>query len=152
MKSQFVKARAFTVSLCVKLRACVPSLQSCLTRRPYRLQPTRLLSMGFSRPEHWSGLPCSPPGHLSYPGIEPTSPVTPVWQADSLPLSHWGSPRPEPSTSRQVPESKSRRKTGCPHGSKEQTLRLRALSYPSSILCYFALNSVYFSMFQFFHL
>ena len=27
------------------------------------------LSMGFSRQEHWSGLPCSPPGDLPDPGI-----------------------------------------------------------------------------------
>ena len=25
------------------------------------------LSVGFSREEHWSGLPCPPPGSLSYP-------------------------------------------------------------------------------------
>ena len=31
------------------------------------------LSMGFSRPEYWSGLPCSPPGDLPNPGIEPES-------------------------------------------------------------------------------
>ena len=31
------------------------------------------LSMGFSRVDYWSGLPCPPPGDLSYPGIEPTS-------------------------------------------------------------------------------
>ena len=27
---------------------------------------------GFSRPEYWSGLPCSTPGDLPDPGIEPT--------------------------------------------------------------------------------
>ena len=27
------------------------------------------LSMGFSRQEHWSGLPCPPPGDLPNPGI-----------------------------------------------------------------------------------
>ena len=32
-----------------------------------------LLSMGFSRQEYWSGLPCPPPGDLPDPGIEPTS-------------------------------------------------------------------------------
>ena len=31
------------------------------------------LSMGFSRQEYWSGLPCSPPGDLPDPGIKPTS-------------------------------------------------------------------------------
>ena len=29
-----------------------------------------LLSMGFSRQEHWSGLPCPPPGDLPDPGIK----------------------------------------------------------------------------------
>ena len=43
------------------------------------------LSMGFSRQEYWSGLPCPSPGDLPYPGIEPGSPPL---QADSLPLSH----------------------------------------------------------------
>ena len=45
-------------------------------------------SMGFSRQEYWSGLPCSPPGDLPDPGIEP---VASAWQEDSLPLSHQGS-------------------------------------------------------------
>ena len=43
------------------------------------------LSMGFSRQEYWSGLPCPPPGDLPDPGAEPESPVSPVMQADSLP-------------------------------------------------------------------
>ena len=50
------------------------------------------LSMGFSRQEYWSGLPCLPPQDLPHPGIEPTSLTTPALQADSLPLSHWGRP------------------------------------------------------------
>ena len=48
--------------------------------------------MGFSRQEHWSGLPCPPPGDLPNPGIKPTSPVSPALQADSFPLSQ-GSPQ-----------------------------------------------------------
>ena len=47
------------------------------------------LSMGFSRQEYWSGLPCPPPGDLPDRGIKPMSLVSPVLQADSLPLSHW---------------------------------------------------------------
>ena len=47
--------------------------------------------MGFSRQEYWSGLVCPPPWDLSDPGITPASPAVPVLQADSLPLSHWGS-------------------------------------------------------------
>ena len=31
------------------------------------------LSMGFSRQEYWSGLPCPPPGDLPQPGIESAS-------------------------------------------------------------------------------
>ena len=38
--------------------------------------------MEFSRQEYWSGLPCSSPGDLPTPGIEPRSPAL---QADSLP-------------------------------------------------------------------
>ena len=39
-------------------------------------------SKGFSRQEHWSGLPFPSPGSLPEPGIEPGSPAL---QADSLP-------------------------------------------------------------------
>ena len=38
-------------------------------------------SMGFSRPEYWSGLPFPSPGDLPDPGIKPRSPAL---QADSL--------------------------------------------------------------------
>ena len=44
-------------------------------------------SMGFSRQEHWSGLPSPSPGHLSHPGIEHRSPAL---QADSLPTELQG--------------------------------------------------------------
>ena len=44
------------------------------------------LSMGFSRQEYWSGLPCPPPGDLPDPGIKASL------QVDSLPLSHQGNP------------------------------------------------------------
>ena len=47
------------------------------------------LSMGFSRQEYWSGLPCPPPGHLPNPGIEPRYPAL---QADSLPSEPPGKP------------------------------------------------------------
>ena len=41
---------------------------------PTLCQPTRLpLSMGFSGPEYWGGLPFPSPGHLLNPGIEPRS-------------------------------------------------------------------------------
>ena len=47
------------------------------------------LSMGFSRQEHWSGLPFPSPGDLPDPGIEPKSPAL---QADSLPSEPPGKP------------------------------------------------------------
>ena len=49
--------------------------------------------MRFSRQEYWSGLPFPPSGDLRNPGIEPASPADPALQADSLPLSHPGSPK-----------------------------------------------------------
>ena len=36
------------------------------------------LSMGFSRQEYWSGLPCPPPGDLPNPGLKPTSLMSPA--------------------------------------------------------------------------
>ena len=36
------------------------------------------LSVGFSRQEDWSGLPCPPPGDLPDPGIEPLSRTGPA--------------------------------------------------------------------------
>ena len=39
------------------------------------------LSMGFSKQEYWSGLPCPPPGSLPDPGTEPESPASPALQA-----------------------------------------------------------------------
>ena len=46
-------------------------LQSCLSL--CNAMDCAPLSMGFSRQEYWSGLPCPPPGNLPDPGIEPTS-------------------------------------------------------------------------------
>ena len=43
------------------------------------------LSMGISRQECWSGLPCPPPGDFPHPEMEPISPASPALQADSLP-------------------------------------------------------------------
>ena len=39
------------------------------------------LSMGFSRQEHWSGLPFPSPGDIPFPGIEPSFSAL---QVDSL--------------------------------------------------------------------
>ena len=37
------------------------------------------LSMGFSRQEYWSGLPCPPPGDRPNPGNESTSVTSPAF-------------------------------------------------------------------------
>ena len=50
------------------------------------------LSLGFSRQEYRSGLPCPPLGDLPNTGIKPMSPVSPALQVDFLLLSHQGSP------------------------------------------------------------
>ena len=50
------------------------------------------LSMGFSRQEYWSELQFPFPGDLPDPGIEPPSVPLLLWQTDSLPLHHLGSP------------------------------------------------------------
>ena len=52
------------------------------------------LSMGFSRQEYWSRLPCPPPGDLPDPGIKPASLCLLHCQADSLPLVPPGKPLP----------------------------------------------------------
>ena len=46
-------------------------VQLCVT--PWTVAHQAPLSPGFSRHEHWSGLPCPPPGDLPNPGIEPAS-------------------------------------------------------------------------------
>ena len=61
----------------------------------YSLQPPRTVAhqaplfTGLSPQEYWHGLLFPPPGDLPHPGIELQSPVAP---ADSLLLSHLGSP------------------------------------------------------------
>ena len=62
-------------------------VQLCVT--PWTVAHPVLLSMGFSRQEYWSGLPCPLPGDLPNPGIEPRSPVL---QVDSLPAEPPGKP------------------------------------------------------------
>ena len=48
---------------------------------PWTVTSKTPLSMEFSRPEYWSGLPFPSPGDPADPEIEPGSPVL---QADSL--------------------------------------------------------------------
>ena len=77
--------------MCVCVCVCVLSRFSRvqLFATPWTVARQASLSMGFSRQENRSGLPCPPPGDLPDPDIKPASPSL---QVDSLPLSHWGSP------------------------------------------------------------
>ena len=62
----------------------------CFFATPWTVARQAPLSLGFSRQEHWSGLPCPSPGGLPDPGIEPRSPAL---QADSLPSEPLGKPQ-----------------------------------------------------------
>ena len=68
------------------------ALLSCawLFATPWTIHHQAPLSVGFPRQEHWSGFPFPSPGDRPDPGIEPS--VLPALQADSLLLSHRGSP------------------------------------------------------------
>ena len=57
---------------------CVGVCAHILFATPWTVAHEAPLSMGFSRQEHWSGLPFLPPGDLPDPGIKPTSPVSPA--------------------------------------------------------------------------
>ena len=55
------------------------------------------LSMGFSRQEYWSGLPCPLPGNLPSPGIKPTSLISPALAGGFFTTSAtWEAPRRYP--------------------------------------------------------
>ena len=77
------------------MHGCVLSCFShvWLFATPWTVAYQAFLSMGFSRQGYWSGLPCPPQEDLSDPRVQPLFPVSPVSQADSLQLSHQGSPR-----------------------------------------------------------
>ena len=75
-------AAAAAVCVCVCVCVCVHML-SCFHRVwlfailwTVALQAS--LSVGFSRQEYWSGLPCPPPGDLPEAGIEPMSLSSPA--------------------------------------------------------------------------
>ena len=59
---------------------CAKSLQSCprLFTTLWTVAGQDPLSMGFSKQEQWSQLPCPPSEDLPDPRIKPTSPVSPA--------------------------------------------------------------------------
>ena len=84
-EDKFLHSWASVSILLSKKGCCVLCLvtQLCSTFcKPMDCSLQAPLSMGFSRQEYWSGLPCPPPRDLSHPGTESRSPTLTV---DSLP-------------------------------------------------------------------
>ena len=73
--------------ICTLPLTCFSNVWLCVILRTAVCQAP--LSMEFSRQEYWSGLRFPYPGDLPNPGIKPRFPAL---QADSLQLSHQGSP------------------------------------------------------------
>ena len=74
---------------------CITCLaaQSCLTfATPGTVARQAPLSMGFPRPEYWTGLPFSPAGDLPDSGIKLASSESPGLRAASSPAEPSGSP------------------------------------------------------------
>ena len=62
-----------------KVKVKVKSLSRVwLLATPWTVAHQAPLSMGFSRQEYWSSLPCPPPGDPPDPGIEPVSLLSPA--------------------------------------------------------------------------
>ena len=60
------------------MHVCAKLLQSCPTLcNLWTVALQAPLSMGFSRQEQWSGLPCPPPGDLPDPGVEAVTLMSP---------------------------------------------------------------------------
>ena len=68
------------------LTCVINSLQSWLSVTLWTVARQAPLSMGFSRQEYGSGLPCPPPEDLSDPGIEPTPLMFPALWGGFLPF------------------------------------------------------------------
>ena len=67
------------VPSCACMHTCCRSVVSDSFSTPWTAARQAPLSMGFSRQEDWSALPClPPPGDLPNPGIEPVSLMSPA--------------------------------------------------------------------------
>ena len=77
--------------LCSAVLSRLPCVQ--LSATLWTIAHQAPLSMGSSRHEYWSGLPCPPPEALPHSGIEPLSFLYLLhWQAVSLTLAPPGKP------------------------------------------------------------
>ena len=72
MSANMVSSSQRQWCVCVYTQSC-PTLWDPMDYSPQAPRP-----MGFSRQEHWHGLPFPPPGDLPNPGIKRMSPVSPV--------------------------------------------------------------------------
>ena len=86
--------------MCVCVCVCVVCVCACalspvwLFTMPWTLACQAPLSMGFSRQEYWSGLPCPPPGDLPNPGMEPRSHVSCISRGFFISSVTWKVPTP----------------------------------------------------------
>ena len=90
---------AGVVSRCGELNKTYACMLSCFSRvrlfmTLHTIACQAPLSMGFSRQEYWSRLPCPPPEDLLDLGIKLASLCLLHWQASSLPLAPLGKPHP----------------------------------------------------------
>ena len=82
--------------LCYAVLSCFNCVRLFAT--PWTVACQAPLSMGFSRQEYWSGLPCPSPGDLPDPGIRPTSLVSPALTGGFFTTSAAAGSRPPVST------------------------------------------------------
>ena len=70
------------VNLPIPCRYLHPSVHECVLScsvvTPWTIAHQAPLSMELAQQEYWSGLPFPPPGDLSHPGIETTSPTASI--------------------------------------------------------------------------
>ena len=76
--------------------SCSSPVQLFVT--PWTVAQQAFLSLGFSRQECWSRLPCPPPGNLPDPGIEHMSLMSPILADGFFTVAPPGKPIPETNT------------------------------------------------------
>ena len=76
LKLFFLGSSLLLNSLCAYMLSHFSHVQ--LFSTPWSVAHQAPRSMGFSRQEYWSGLPCPPPGDLPDPGMGPTSLMSPA--------------------------------------------------------------------------
>ena len=90
-KPHWQKAKGSLLHPAVKTASCVLSVFTHvrLFVTPRTVAHQAPLSMGFSRKEYWSGLPCPPPGDLPDSGIEPVSLTSPALAGFFTTSANW---------------------------------------------------------------